>query len=79
MTEWEPTAAHLTWQRSLLASISHMGVWGVPITESIFQVNQVTKTLTLQAGNANDETNQRIIKCCDMCGYTFATSKIEEN
>jgi len=70
-TDWQPTDYDLNWQKGLLQQLTHMGVWGVPVSESIFQINKVMKTITLQAGDINNETNQRVIKCCAACGYTY--------
>lgn len=68
---WEPTQADIQWQTNMVAMLTDGARWGVPGTESEFQIDKTNKVVRLTFGNPNESDNQRIIKVFEKMGYTF--------
>lgn len=69
-TSWIPTSADVLWQKNLINTIRQDGVWGVPVSASVFKVNNNCKTFSLIEGDPNNETNKRIAKVFKLLGYS---------
>lgn len=69
--DWEPTQADIQWQTNMIAMLADGARWGVPGTESEFQIDKTNKVVRLAFGNPNLADNQRIIKVFQRMGYTF--------
>jgi len=77
-TDWEPTAADITWQESMLLVMKTNATWAVPNSRSVFAVNNATKKFTLVHGSPDHETNRRIAKVFKLLNYV-ETEVIDDN
>ena len=69
---WEPTEEILAWFRSFLNGRKRPGVWAVPATGQIYNINPQTKTVMLIHGDPDDEQHwhAKNKKTMAMLGWT---------
>lgn len=70
-TKWIPTPADIAWQEQMVRVLVAKGKaqWGVPCSESVFEIDKPNKTFRLVVGNPSDETNRRIAAVFIHMGY----------
>lgn len=51
IAEWEPEAFQIEWVKNLIASIKPDGIWGLPNTGLIYNLDKKNKELHLVVGN----------------------------
>lgn len=70
-TDWKPSPADIAWQNQMINLLvkSKRTVWGVPCSESAFEIDRLNKTFRLLTGEPADETNRRIAVVFIHMGY----------
>jgi hypothetical protein len=70
-TTYKPSADDIDWQTRLCAAANEGAVWGVPITNTVFQISRKNQTIRRVSGEMDQETNHRIAAVTAAMGWTF--------
>ena len=55
MTQYEPTATDMAWQRGLLNTLKDGGTWGWPNAELCYRIDKTNKVATMTLGDPESE------------------------
>ena len=78
-TTWEPAPSDIAWQKQWINILTDKATWAVPGSQSVFEIDKVSKTFMLRVGDPEDETNRRIAKVFKRIGFSEVGPRKPEN
>ena len=73
LQNWEPTDFDIAWTQRLIDSLKDGGVWEVPKSQNVFQMNKTQKVAMLIEGQI-DSLFYQIGRALAVCGYKVELS-----
>ena len=67
--KWTPSATDIQWTRALTETVREGGVWGVPASDTIWQLFPSKKEALLKQGDPLNELNQRSVIAFEAIGW----------